>query len=87
MSSHRRAILQLLALGRINSVEAERLLAAATADREAAWALVGCAVVVAASQLNSLLPLAQHFSSTLAGSLPALQHLFTSIAVSLGGLL
>ena len=85
MSSDRRAILQLLAIGRINSAEAERLLAAIRPDWEAALALAGCVVVAAASQLHSFLPVAQHLSSTLAGSLPAFQHLFTSISVSLGG--
>jgi hypothetical protein len=85
MSSDRRAILQLLAVGRINSAEAERLLAAVSADWEAVLALVGCVVVAAASQLHLFLPIAQHISSTLAGSLPAFQHLFTSISVSLGG--
>ncbi|MGO9322919.1 MAG: hypothetical protein ACLP07_00020 [Terracidiphilus sp.] len=85
MSSHHRSILQLLAVGRINSIEAERLLIAASAEREAAWVLVGCVVVAAASQLHSLLPFTHFLGSMLAGSLPALRHVLTSITVSLGG--
>ena len=85
MSSDRRAILQLLALGHINPAQAERLLAIAAADRDAVWTLVGCAAIAAVAQLHSVVPVVHLFRSMLVASLPALQHAFTSIATSFGG--
>ncbi|MGB6689649.1 MAG: hypothetical protein WBE76_17575 [Terracidiphilus sp.] len=86
MNSNRRAILELLAAGRIDAAEAERLIAATSADRETLWALVGCSAIAVAAQLHAVMPeLAHLLRSSLAGCLPALEHAFTVIALSWGG--
>jgi hypothetical protein len=86
MNSDRRAILELLAAGRIDAAEAERLIAVAGADRETLWALVGCSAIAAATELHAFMPgLAHLLRSSLAGCLPALEHAFTVIALSWGG--
>lgn len=63
MNTDRRAILALIATGRITPAEAERLLAAWNESRETAWILgIGLAVICLA-QLNvhSLVPMLVHF--------------------------
>jgi hypothetical protein len=86
MNSDRRAILQLLAAGRIDAAEAERLIAATNADRETMWALAGCSAIVIASQFHAVMPeLARLLRSSLAWCLPVLEHAFTVIALSWGG--
>ncbi len=86
MPSERRAILQLLAIGRIDAADAERLLAIVSEERETTWALAGCAAFAAVTQLHGLMPeLEGLFKAALAGSLPALHHAFLSIALFLGG--
>jgi len=86
MPSDRRAILQLLAAGRIDSAQAERLLILVSEERETVWALAGCAAVAAVTQLHGFVPeLLDLFRAALAGSLPALQHALTSIALLPGG--
>ena len=42
MSTDRRSILQLVALGRVSAGEAERLLLAWNEGRETAWMIAGC---------------------------------------------
>jgi hypothetical protein len=86
MSSDRRAILQLLANGRIDSSQAERLLVIVSEERETVWALAGCAAVAAVTQLHGLVPeLVSLCKAVLAGGLPELHHAFTSIVFLLGG--
>jgi hypothetical protein len=86
MNSDRRAILQLLAAGRIDAAEAERLIAVTSADRETLWALAGCSSIAVAAELHAVLPALAHLiRSSLAACLPALQHAFTVIALFWGG--
>ena len=46
MNSHRRAILQLVAMGRVTAAEAERLLIASDHVQEALWTLIACIALV-----------------------------------------
>jgi hypothetical protein len=86
MPSDRRAILQLLANGRIDSGQAERLLVIASEERETVWALAGCVAIAAVTQLHGLVPeLVSLCRAALVASLPALHHAFTSIAFMWGG--
>jgi hypothetical protein len=82
MNADRRAILALIAMGRITPGEAERLLVAWNESRETGWILVtslACALL-AQINLHQLLPLLMHFIHT---QIPALAP-FTQ---GLGGLL
>jgi hypothetical protein len=65
MNTDRRAILALIAMGRISPAEAERLLAVWNESRETAWILAFSLSVVCLAQLNvhSLLPAITHFFS------------------------
>jgi hypothetical protein len=73
MKSDRSAVFQLLAEGRIDGAEAERLLAALSADREAAWALAACLAIAGFAGLQVLAPgLAQAAKALLAGGMPFL---------------
>ena len=71
MSTDRRAILSLVAMGRITAAEAERLLAAWNESRETAWIVGLCLAFACLAQLNlhELLPILMHFCSE---QLPAL---------------
>ncbi|MGB6828013.1 MAG: hypothetical protein WBE41_08235 [Terracidiphilus sp.] len=53
MYTNRRAILSLVAHGRITPLEAERLIAACSSDREAWWLLAGCALCAGFVQFHS----------------------------------
>jgi hypothetical protein len=87
MPRDRHVILQLLAAGRINAGEAERLLAAASADGETVWWLAGCVAIVAVAQPQGLVPELAHLLNTLfAGILPAFHHSLSVIASSFGGM-
>jgi len=72
MSAEHRAIFHLVALGRMTSAEAERLLAIDSVERENRWMVAACAVIAAVATLHSLL----------AGSWPAVWQVFHQI---LGG--
>jgi hypothetical protein len=86
MNSDRHAILQLLAAGRIDAGEAERLIAATSADRETFWPLAGCSVIAVATQFHAFMPeLVRLLRSSLALCLPVLEHAYTVIALSWGG--
>lgn len=90
MASDRRAILQLLAAGRIDAAQAERLLTVTGADREAVWALAGCALMVVLARFDPhvlSLQLGHLFNAALAGGAPALSHALTNLTSILGGLL
>lgn len=65
MNTDRRAILSLVANGRITAGEAERLLAAWSDSRETAWVLIFCLVYVCLAQfhLHELVPGLVHFFS------------------------
>jgi hypothetical protein len=52
MQTDRRAILHLVAVGRISPSEAERLLIAWNEGREAQWALAACVVIALVAQLK-----------------------------------
>lgn len=56
MSAERRAVFHLVALGRMTSAEAERLLAIGSADRESRWMVAACAVMAIVATLHSVLP-------------------------------
>jgi hypothetical protein len=87
MERHRATILQLLALGRIDAAQAERLIAAASAERETAWAMAGCAAIVGLAQLRWLAPEFAHvFRAMLAGAVPVLHHALNTFAMLFGGL-
>ena len=66
MNTDRRAILALIAMGRITPAEAERLLAAWNESRETAWILAFSLAVITLAQLNmhELLPVLMHFFNT-----------------------
>jgi len=52
MQTDRRAILHMVALGRISPTEAERLLIAWNEGRESLWALTACVVISLVAQLK-----------------------------------
>ena len=87
MERHRATILQLLALGRIDAAQAERLIAAASAERETARAMVGCAAIVGLAQLRWLAPEVAHIlRAVLAGAVPALHSAINTLALLFGGM-
>jgi hypothetical protein len=69
MYSNHRAILWLVAQGRITPAEAERLLAACSSDGEIWWLLAGCALCAGLVHLHALPGLQPH-------ALAGLVHLF-----------
>ena len=84
MNRDRRAILSLIALGRITPREAERLLAAWNAGREELWVFAGCVVICLARFLPAL---ASEAHTLLSGSLPGLHHVLAAISYRIGGAL
>ena len=83
MNTDRRAILALIALGRITPAEAERLLVVWNESRETAWILsasVGFALL-AQLHLHDFVPMLNHLISTQAS---ALAHVLGAVT---GGLL
>jgi hypothetical protein len=87
MNMDRRAILQLLAQGRIDPAQAERLLAISGADREDLWVLAGCVAIAILAQLQYIAPWIVHLlRAGLAGNLAALHHALTSLPISFGGM-
>jgi hypothetical protein len=94
MYTNRRAILSLVAHGRITPAEAERLIAACSADREAWWMLAGCALCAGLFQLHSLTTglqshvfagMAHLFRLEIEGSMHALHHVVGQVATLTGG--
>jgi hypothetical protein len=86
MYTNRRAILSLVAHGRITPGEAERLIAACSSDSEAWFVLAGCALFAGIVQLQPhALSGAMHlFRSVIDGSIPALHHALVQTAAHLG---
>jgi hypothetical protein len=90
MNTDRRAILALIAMGRITPAQAERLLAAWNESRETAWILAfGLAFAFLAQlHLHELMPNIIHFFNAQVPALAkAINHALLTIAVLLGGLL
>ena len=67
MNNHRRAILQLVAMGRVTAAEAERLLIASDHVQETIWALIACVAIacLAVRHLDQLLPGLLHIAQSL----------------------
>jgi hypothetical protein len=67
MNNHRRAVLQLVAMGRVTAAEAERLLLALNEGRQNLWALVACIAVLLLTQIHlpQLLPGPLHAAQSL----------------------
>jgi hypothetical protein len=90
MNTDRRAILTLVAMGRITAAEAERLLAAWNDSRETAWivALSLAFACVAQLHLRELLPILMHsFNAQVPALAEGLHLAFSPITELLGGLL
>ena len=86
MNTDRRAILALIAMGRITPAEAERLLAAWNESRETAWILVASLGFALLTQLHmhEFLPTLRHMFGT---QLPALANMLGPVTGWMGGLL
>jgi hypothetical protein len=79
MARDRSVIVHLLAAGRIDPAQAERLLAVLSADRETIWALGACLAIAIGAQLPGMGPVVVHL---LRAGLPVVH----SVVASLGGL-
>jgi hypothetical protein len=89
MNSDRRAILSLVAYGRITAGEAERLIAACSSN-SGAWRLIaGCALCAGLTQLQPLAHagLAHFIRSVIEGAIPAPGHVLAQITACIGGTL
>ena len=94
METNRRAILQLIAMGRITAAEGERLLMAWNDGRETLWAIAAAVAVICATQmhLDRLLPewlRLAHLIQThllLPGSFVSVGHALSLLTQILGGL-
>ena len=86
MNTDRRAILSLIAMGRITPEQAERLLTVWNEGRETGWILAACfgLALLAQFQLHEVLPLLRHFISV---EVPALMHMAGVVTGGMGGLL
>jgi len=90
MNSHRRAILQLLVLGRVTPAQAERLLAVLNEGRETCWVLAAALVLacIAHFHLSRLLPGLIHIAqSVLPESLLSLDRALSLATHLCGGML
>jgi hypothetical protein len=90
MNADRRAILSLVATGRITASEAERLLVAWNDSRETLWilALSLAFAWLAQIHLRELLPILMHlFNAQIPALAGAVQHVFSPNTDLLGGLL
>jgi hypothetical protein len=86
MSTDRRAILALIAMGRITPAEAERLLTAWNESQETAWILVASIgfALLAQLHLHEFLPMLKHLISA---QIPALANILGTQIGVMGGLL
>lgn len=86
MNTDRRAILALIAMGRITPAEAERLLAACNESRETAWILVASLgfALLAQLHMHELVPMFRHLINT---QLPALANMLGLVIGGVGELL
>lgn len=85
MSSDRRAILALIAMGRITPEQAESLLAAWNESRETAWILAASLgfAVLTQFRAHEVLPMLRHFVSA---QILALMHMLSAVIGGFGGL-
>ena len=88
MQGDRRAILALIAMGRITPGEAERLLAAWNESRETAWILVASFgfALLGQLQLHELVPMLTHFINAQIPALAEAMHAL-SLITGIGGML
>ena len=89
MNTDRRAILSLIAMGRITPAEAERLLVAWNETRETVWILAFSLVCVCLAQLHlhELLPGLMHLlNAQIPALVEAAKHAISPIAEIIGGL-
>jgi hypothetical protein len=87
MNADRKAIFQLLAAGRIDPAQAERLIAVFAAHHEDLWAIAACAAIVGLAQIQFFAPGIVHLlRAGLSGAVPALHHALKSFALCFGGL-
>ncbi|HXS78421.1 MAG TPA: hypothetical protein VN753_19740 [Terracidiphilus sp.] len=86
MDVDRRAILTLIAMGRITPAEAERLLAAWNESRETAWILIASFgfALLAQIHLHGLVPMLMHFINT---QVPVVAEWLSPLTGGIGGLL
>ena len=86
MNTERRAILALVAMGRITPLEAERLLAAWNESRETAWILAASFgfALLAQVHMHDLVTIFRHMINA---QLPALANTLGSLIGAIGGLL
>jgi len=85
MNRDRQTILSLVAAGRINAAEAERLLAAANGAHEMFWIAAVCALAVLAP-LHWSAAAPAHFAQTaISAAAEALHHILTLAAQHIGG--
>lgn len=90
MHTNRRAILQLVAMGRVTPAEAERLLIACSDSRETAWILAACIAIAGLAQLNlpALAPGLLHIAHLLThGTLISLRPPLSLVTHLSGGIL
>jgi hypothetical protein len=89
MNSDRRAILALIAMGRITPGQAERLIAAWNEGRETAWILAACLAfaVLAQPHLHELVPsLIRFFNTQVPAVAQAIHHALSPITDLIGEL-
>ncbi len=86
MTADRRAILALIAMGRITPAEAERLIAAWDESRETAWILAVSFGFAALAQfrMHDLMLVLKQFAGAL---IPAFMQMFDVVIGGVGGLL
>jgi hypothetical protein len=81
MRKERRAILWLIASGRITAAEAERLLAVSNHGREELWVIAAC---VAICTMQLIVP--SRFAHMLPDNIPTLHHVLSVLTFLLGGI-
>jgi hypothetical protein len=90
MEMNRRAILHLVAVGRISAAEAERLLIAWNNGTESLWALTGLIAIAWLMQLNphtALPAMLQLAHLLMSGNFVSLHHTLALVAHLFGGVL
>ena len=80
MWKDRRALLQMVALGRMTAAEAERMLMLWSTEREDLWVIAGCMVLAVLGELHGRAGIA-----VAAPSMAVLHHVVSSIHQWLGG--
>lgn len=87
MKQERRVVLSLVAMGRISVAEAERLMAAWSAEREGFWVTAACVMVCGIQLvLHGLGPATGSLAHALAPAWSAALHHAAELAKGIGGL-